>query len=65
MKTINYIQMWRNIMDDYRLYCLNDLFEIKWIFYGLSRMLQFSQFVWTLSYSDEMSLTIFSLKTNR
>ena len=20
MKTINYIQMWRNIMDDYRLY---------------------------------------------
>ena len=40
--------MWRNIMDDYRLYCLNDLFEIKWILYGLSRMLQFSQFVWTL-----------------
>ena len=42
--------MWRKIIDDYRLYCLNDLFEIKWIFYGLSRMLQFSQFVWALSY---------------
>ena len=27
------------------------MFEIKWIFYGLSRMLQFSQFVWPLSYS--------------
>ena len=31
--------------------CLNDLFEIKWIFYGLSGMLQFSQVVWALSYS--------------
>ena len=39
------------IIDDYRLYYLNDLFEIKLIFYGLSRMLQFSQFVWPLSYS--------------
>ena len=29
---------------------LNDLFEIKWIFYGLN-MLQFSQFVWAQSYS--------------
>ena len=27
------------------------MFEIKWIFYGLSRMLQFSEFVWALSYS--------------
>ena len=38
--------MWRKIIDDYRLYCLNDLFEIKWILYGLIRMLQFSQFEW-------------------
>ena len=45
------IQMWRKIIDDYRLYYLNELFEIKWIFYGLSRMLQFSEFVWALSYS--------------
>ena len=43
--------MWRKIIDDYRLEYLNDLIEIKLIFYGLSRMLQFSQFVWTLSYS--------------
>ena len=44
--------MWRKIIDDYRLYYLNDLFEIKWIFfYGLSHMLQFSEFVWALSYS--------------
>ena len=42
--------MWRKIIHDYRLYCLNDLFEIKWIFYSLSRMLQFSEFVWALSY---------------
>jgi len=41
--------MWRKIIYDYRLYYLNDLFEIKWIFYGLSRMLQFSEFVWALS----------------
>ena len=27
------------------------MFEIKWIIYGLSRMLQFSEFVWALSYS--------------
>ena len=45
------IQMWRKIIDDYRLYYLNDLFEIKWIVYGLSRMLQFSDIVWALSYS--------------
>ena len=31
--------------------CTDDLFEIKWIFCGLSRMLQFSEFVWALSYS--------------
>ena len=43
--------MWRKIIDDYRLYYLNDLFEIKLIFYGLSRMLQFYEFVWALSYS--------------
>ena len=24
--------MWRKIIDDYSLYFLNDLFEIKWIF---------------------------------
>ena len=36
--------MWQKIIDDYRLYYLNDLFEIKWIFYGLSCMLQFSEF---------------------
>ena len=43
--------MWRKIIDDYRniwMICL----KLKWFFYGLSRMLQFSQFVWTLkSYS--------------
>ena len=33
--------MWRKIIDNYRLQNLNDLFEIKLIFYGLSRMLQF------------------------
>ena len=43
--------MRRKIIDDYRLEYLNDFFEIKFIFYGLSRMLQFSQFVWALSYS--------------
>ena len=43
--------MLRKIIDCYRLYYLNDLFEIEWIFYGLSRMLQFSEFVWALSYS--------------
>ena len=43
--------MWRKIIDEYRLNCLNDLFEIKWILYGLSLMLQFSEFVWGLSYS--------------
>ena len=43
--------MWRKIIDDYRLEYRNDLFEIKLIFYGLSRMLQFSEFVWALSYS--------------
>ena len=43
--------MWRKITDEYRLYFLDDLFEIKWILYGLSRMLQFSDFEWALSYS--------------
>ena len=43
--------MWRKIIDDYRLYCLNDLFEIKWILYDLIRMLQFSDFEWALNYS--------------
>ena len=33
---------------DCTLQYLNDLFEIKLIFYGLSRMLQFSEFVWAL-----------------
>ena len=33
--------MWRKIIDDYRLYYLNDLFEIKLIFYGQSHMLHF------------------------
>ena len=27
------------------------MFEIKWIFYGLRGMLQFSEFIWALSYS--------------
>ena len=40
--------MWRKIIDDYRLYYLNDFFEIKLIFYGLSSILQFPQFVWAL-----------------
>ena len=43
--------MWRKIIDEYRLEYLNDLLEIKLIFYGLSCMLQFSEFVWALSYS--------------
>ena len=43
--------MWQKIIDDYRSQYLNDLFEIELIFYGLSSMLQFSQFVWPLSYS--------------
>ena len=28
--------------------CLHDLLEIKFFFYGLSRMLHLSEFVWTL-----------------
>ena len=36
--------MWRKITDDYRLKYLNDLFEIKFFFYGLSHMLQRSEF---------------------
>ena len=46
---MNYTQMWRKIIDDYRLYYLNDFIEIKLIF--LSHMLQFSEFVWALSHS--------------
>ena len=42
--------MWRKIIEDYRMYYLNDLFEIKWIFYALRGMLQFYEFVWALSY---------------
>ena len=38
------------------------MFEIKLILCGLSRMLQFSQFVWTLVIRYETSLTIFSLQ---
>ena len=37
--------MWRKIIVDYRLQYLNDLFEINLIFYGLSRMLQFLNFL--------------------
>ena len=48
---IKYIRMRRKIINDYRLQYLNDLFEIKLIFYDLSSMLQFPQFVWPLSYS--------------
>ena len=43
--------MWRKIIDHYRLSYLNDLFEFELIFYGLSSMLQFSEFVWTPCYS--------------
>ena len=50
--------MLRKIIDCYRLYYLNDLFEIEWIFYGLSRMLQFYEFVFIWY---ETSLTSFSL----
>ena len=30
--------MWRKIIDDYRLLYLNDLFEMKLIFYGLRKI---------------------------
>ena len=40
--------MWRKIIDDYRLKYLNDLFEIKLIFYDLRHILQLSEFVWML-----------------
>ena len=36
---MNYIQMRRKMIDDYRLKYLNDLFVIKLIFYDPSRML--------------------------
>ena len=35
-------------IDNYRLWYLNDFFWIKLIFYDSSRMLQLSEFVWTL-----------------
>ena len=37
--------MRRKIIDDYMLLYLNDLFEIKLIFYDASLILQFSEFV--------------------
>ena len=37
--------MWRKIIDDYYRLCY-----LNGIFYGLSRILQFSEFVWALSY---------------
>ena len=40
--------MWRKIIDDYRLYYLNDCLKLNRFFYGLSRMLQLSEFVWIL-----------------
>ena len=41
------------------------MIEIKLILCGLSRMLQFSQFVWTLVIRYETSLTIFFLYTQQ
>ena len=32
---MNYIQLWRKIIDDYRLEYLNDLFEIELIFFTI------------------------------
>ena len=43
--------MRRKITDEYCFEYLNDLFETKLIFYRLSRMLQFSQFVRVPCYS--------------
>ena len=40
--------MRRKIIDDYRIQCLNYLFDINFIFYDPSRMFQLPQFVWTL-----------------
>ena len=40
--------MLRKIIDDYRLKYQDDLFEIKLIFFGLSRKLQISQSAFTL-----------------
>ena len=40
--------MRRKITYEYRLQFLNDLFGIKFIFYEPSRVLQLSEFVWTL-----------------
>jgi len=49
--------MWRKIIDEYRLQYLNELFEIKLIFYYPSRGLQLTEFVWMLCYS---ALAVFS-----
>ena len=57
--------MWRKIIDDYRLYCLNDLFEIKWIFYSLSRMLQFSEFALSYWVLDGFNKFLLIDATNR
>ena len=43
------MQMWRKIIDNCRLEYLNDFFEIKLIFYGLSSM--FFQLVFRFCYS--------------
>ena len=40
--------MRRQIIDDYRLLYVNDLFWIKYIFYDQSGILQLSKFVCTL-----------------
>ena len=50
----------RIIIEDYRLQYLNDLFEIKLIFYDTSRILKFYEFIWTISIrsSVEVGLTI-------
>ena len=57
--------MWRKIIDYYRLYYLNDLFEIKQIFYGLSSMVHLYEFVWTLRSSVLVVFNIFSLQTQQ
>ena len=44
------MQKWRKIIDDYRLLYLNDLLEIKLIFYDPNHGLQLSQFGWMLRY---------------
>ena len=53
MKPIYYpwtdpLKVCQKIIDDYRLIYPKDLFEIKLIFYDPRRILQISEFVWTL-----------------